>query len=121
MKHYLLFALIAFSSSSVQAEQSKLTIELTWRNLPRTDPQWTAYQEADLPNDGRIVWVARTNGYETLSIQFKQGFSCSTSDDRAIALLCSCPAGSWSAFKPHNKPTQMEWIEESIPVKGDKS
>lgn len=123
MKKLSLLLLIAYVAvaSSVQAEESRLTIELSWHNLPRTDPDWLAYQEAALPNGGRILWVARSNGFETISIQFKQGFRCTTSDDRLIVLLCTSPTGSWSAYKAHDKPTQIEWVVDDQPVKGEKS
>jgi hypothetical protein len=120
MKHLLaaLASALMLTAAPARAD-TRLTIDLRWENVPRTDASVRVSKQARVSEGSpraNVTYQLNESGLQILGIWYPEGFSCQAAiakGDSMLVLHCGRPGGSYQLSKPYDGTVHLEWIEEA--------
>lgn len=105
--------LVASVADEARAETktTRLTVELTWENMPRTDPDIAVLRKATVPK-ALIFYGKAKDGGQKLIVSFNDGITCGTFSPpgQGMSLMCGRDDGNYSLTKDPGEPINAEWV-----------
>lgn len=114
MKWWLAAACVVMATAGeARAEETRLTVPLEWRHVPRKGDDVKSFQRALVPK-ARVTFMRWQNGERAFLIQFDNGVMCTTHAEPrdVVRLACGSMSAYYDLVQHPGKQSRLEWVQD---------
>lgn len=114
MKSIITTLFASFLSITASAAESRLTVNLDWRHLPRINADLAVNMRAEVPG-AAVIFRRWESGLQSFDVIWSNGSgSCAaqTSKGTLLQLKCESKDGYYWVTKAPNKNAVLEWVQD---------